>query len=176
MYRLLERSSAKNRSVYFLGASRSVVTEVVKSVSNNYPGLRIAGFRDGFFNKAEEKTVVDEIRKSKPDILFVAMPTPKKENFLAKWHNYINVPVCHGVGGSFDVLAGLTKRAPFWMQKSGLEWLYRVIQEPRRMWRRYLITNTIFIKLSLQAIIRARFGRLFHAILAYTSPRCQKPR
>ena len=161
MHRLLERSYEENYSVYLLGAKPEVVRKVVEFVRSNYPSLRIAGFRDGYFDKAEEKEVAEEIRASCADILFVAMSSPKKENFLEKWYEFMLVPVCHGVGGSFDIVAGVTKRAPVWMQKCGLEWLYRVIQEPGRMWKRYLVTNTIFIKLGLGAILRARFGRLF---------------
>jgi len=161
MYKLLELSSEKNYAVYFLGAKPDVLRKVIEFVQNNYPGLRIAGFRDGYFKQSEEKEVAEEIRESKADILFVAMSSPKKENFLEKWHRFTLVPICHGVGGSFDIIAGITKRAPAWMQKCGLEWLYRVIQEPARMWKRYLVTNTIFIKLSFGAIVRARFSRLF---------------
>ena len=96
------------------------------------------------------------------DILFVAMSSPRKENFLRQWRLFMNVPVCHGVGGSFDVFAGVTKRAPLWMQKAGIEWFYRLIQEPGRLWKRYLISNSIFLVRSLKAIFYARFAPLFH--------------
>jgi N-acetylglucosaminyldiphosphoundecaprenol N-acetyl-beta-D-mannosaminyltransferase len=89
-------------------------------------------------------------------MLLVAVPTPRKENFLRQWRKVMDVPVCHGVGGSFDVVAGITKRAPQWMQKLGLEWFYRVMQEPGRMWKRYLVTNTIFLGLALREIVRGR--------------------
>ena len=88
------------------------------------------------------------------------MPSPKKENFLAKWQDIMQVPVCHGVGGSFDVMAGVAKRAPRWMQNCGLEWIYRLAQEPRRMWKRYLVTNVVFTVLSIGAVIRARLSGL----------------
>jgi N-acetylglucosaminyldiphosphoundecaprenol N-acetyl-beta-D-mannosaminyltransferase len=88
------------------------------------------------------------------------MPTPRKENFLRRWRTNMGVPVCHGVGGSFDVVAGITRRAPRWMQRLGLEWLYRVLQEPGRMWKRYLVTNSLFIGLAAQEIVRARLRRL----------------
>ena len=158
MYKLLECSCENNYSVYFLGAKAEVVKKVVEFVRRNYPGVRIAGFRDGYFNENDGKKVAEEIKGSNADILFVAMSSPHKENFLRKWFKFMNVPVCHGGGGSFDVVAGVTKRAPLWMQKCGLEWLYRVIQEPLRMGKRYLVTNTIFIKMSLKVIIQARFN------------------
>jgi N-acetylglucosaminyldiphosphoundecaprenol N-acetyl-beta-D-mannosaminyltransferase len=161
MYRLLERASEKNYSVYFLGAKPEVVEKVVEFIKNSYPGLRVAGYRDGYFKQSEERKVAEDINESCADILFVAISSPKKETFLGKWRSSLNVPICHGVGGSFDIIAGVTKRAPLWMQKFGLEWLYRLIQEPRRMWKRYLVTNTIFMKLSLQAILKAKLNKLF---------------
>lgn len=161
MYKLLQQANESHYRVYFLGAKPEVLRKVIRTMQRDYPGIRIAGYRDGYFDKAQERSVAEGIRNSKADIFFVAISSPKKEKFLRKWRDFINVPVCHGVGGSFDILAGVSKRAPLWMQKSGLEWLYRLIQEPRRMWKRYLINNTIFIILSLGAIIQARFSRLF---------------
>jgi len=160
MYGLLERASHNNYGVYFLGAEKAIIQRVVQTVKQRYSGLRIAGYRDGYFGESESKEIAEKVRNSSADILLVAISSPKKENFLRDWRKFMNVPVCHGVGGSFDILAGATKRAPFWVQRYGLEWLYRLIQEPRRMWKRYLVTNTIFIKLSLEAILRARFRKL----------------
>lgn len=162
MYRILERATERHYRVYFLGAKPDVVQRVVEIVAGQYKGTLIAGYRDGYFSDSEAEVVAQDIRNSSADILFVAMPSPRKENFLAKWYDFMQVPVCHGVGGSFDVLAGVTKRAPLWMQKSGLEWFYRVIQEPRRMWKRYLTTNVIFVGLSLKEIIKIRVGRLIY--------------
>jgi N-acetylglucosaminyldiphosphoundecaprenol N-acetyl-beta-D-mannosaminyltransferase len=162
MHRLLESSSKKHYRVFFLGAEKAIVQNVVQIVEKEYPGLIIAGYRDGYFKESESENVAEEIRKSSADIIFVAMSSPKKENFLRKWRNFINVPICHGVGGSFDVLAGVTRRAPLWMQKCGMEWFYRLVQEPKRMWRRYLVTNMVFIKLSIEAIIQARLSKLLN--------------
>ena len=113
MLRLLERASKKNYNVFFLGAKKEVVQKVVQVVQTKYPGVRIAGYRDGYFEESEEQEVATQIRISSADIIFVAMSSPKKENFLRKWREFIGVPICHGVGGSFDILAGVTKRAPF---------------------------------------------------------------
>jgi N-acetylglucosaminyldiphosphoundecaprenol N-acetyl-beta-D-mannosaminyltransferase len=160
MYKILERASQRRYRVYFLGAKADVVKRVVVITAEQYPNLIVAGYRDGYFSDDQYNTVAREIKESKADILLVAMPSPRKENFLAKWYDFMQVPVCHGVGGSFDVMAGVTKRAPLWMQNCGLEWFYRLIQEPRRMWKRYLVTNTAFIGLSISEIIRINLNRL----------------
>lgn len=161
MYELLKEADKKHYRVYFLGAKPEVLQTMIKTIQKDYPGIPIAGYRDGYFDKDEEQDVAKNIKDSHADILFVGISSPKKENFLKNWLNFIDVPICHGVGGSFDIFAGVTNRAPIWMQKCGLEWLYRLIQEPRRMWKRYLITNMIFMKLCFEAVLRARFGKLF---------------
>jgi len=162
MHRLLELADQRHYSVYFLGAKREVVDKVAEYTRVHHPGARIAGWRDGYFTAEEDAQVAEEIRKSRPDILFVAITSPKKEHFLRRYGPIMQVPVCHGVGGSFDVVAGVTRRAPLWMQRWGLEWLYRVIQEPGRMWKRYLVTNTRFIGLSIAEVVRHRLGRPPH--------------
>lgn len=119
----------------------------------------MAGICDGYFDVEKDgQRIAEQIRDSKADILFVAITPPKKEIFMDRWKEVINVPVCHGVGGSFDVFAGVVKRAPVWMQKMGLEWFYRVLQEPRRMWKRYFVTNSLFIILGIKEIMRFRLG------------------
>jgi N-acetylglucosaminyldiphosphoundecaprenol N-acetyl-beta-D-mannosaminyltransferase len=158
MFGLLKEADSKHYAVYFLGAKPAVVETVVKTVERQYPGVRIAGYRDGYFSEDEEPGVAANIRDSQADILFVAISPPKKEIFLRKWQDFMKVPIYHGVGGSFDVLVGITKRAPLWMQKCGLEWFYRLIQEPHRMWKRYLVTNSVFLFLSIAEIARCRLG------------------
>lgn len=174
MFKLLKEANDKHHSVYFLGARPEVLQKVVNIIQTDYPGIRIAGFRDGYFDKDREQSVAQDIKDSRADIIFVAISPPKKEIFLRKWRDFMNVPVCHGVGGSFDVLAGVTRRAPRWMRKFGMEWLYRLIQEPRRMWKRYLVTNSIFIKLSCEAILRDRFGRLLRRFRVTPAPNPKK--
>jgi len=159
MFELFELADRKGYGVYLLGAKPEVLEKVVEVVRRDYPHLRIAGYHHGYFSPDEEPAIAAEIRDSGADILFVAISPPKKELFLRKWRQQLGVPVCHGVGGSFDVMAGVTKRAPQWMQKCGLEWFYRLIQEPRRMWKRYLITNTIFLKLCVAEFVRAQLAR-----------------
>jgi len=161
MFELLKQAHKNHYSVYFLGATPDVVEKAVNMVRRDYPGLRVAGYRDGYFSEHEQENVALAVKNSGADILFVGISPPKKEIFLGNWRQFMGVPICHGVGGSFDILAGLSKRAPTWMQKHGLEWLYRLIQEPRRLWRRYLVTNTKFAVLSVAEIARARLGKLF---------------
>ncbi|MFB6732274.1 WecB/TagA/CpsF family glycosyltransferase [Bacillus mobilis] len=145
MEELISLASKKGYSVYFFGAKNEVVKKVVEFYKRMHPNLKVAGYRDGYFNGDENQQIVEGIRKSKADILLVAFSSPKKEYWLAENLDELGVPFSMGVGGSFDVIAGITKRAPLWMQKSGLEWFYRLIQEPGRMWKRYLVGNTKFI-------------------------------
>ena len=112
-----------------------------------WPGLRFAGYCDGYFRPGDELAVVEAIKKSKADCLFVGMPTPRKERFLHKYRDVLGVPFIMGVGGGIDVLAGHVRRAPRAVQNAGLEWLYRTYQEPRRMWWRYASTNAEFAAL-----------------------------
>lgn len=144
MKHILARGAARGWRVFCLGATDEVLDKAVTRMEADYPGLLVVGRQHGYFGPAEEEKVAARIAETRPDVLFVAMTSPKKENFLARWSGLINAPVCHGVGGSFDVLAGKVERAPEIWQRLGLEWLYRVKQEPRRLWRRYLLTNTVF--------------------------------
>lgn len=154
-YRLLAMSAENQFPVFLLGAKPDIVTKTVQVVEADYPGLRIAGFHHGYIWNEEEQ-IVDEIAKSGAKLLFVAITSPQKENFINKWRDKLGVDFVMGVGGTFDVVAGKVKRAPLWMQKWGLEWLYRIIQEPRRMWKRYLVTNSKFAWLLLKELIRKR--------------------
>lgn len=150
---LLGLAERDGHSVYLLGAKPDVVGKLVAVLGERYPKLAIAGYRDGYFDNADSAQVADDIRRSGADMLFLGMVSPKKEIFLGSHGGALTVPVLHGVGGSFDVLAGITKRAPVRWQRLGMEWAYRLLQEPRRMWRRYARTNTLFIALT----IRERF-------------------
>jgi len=144
---------------FFLGATPAVVSKALAEARAKYPSIQFAGARDGYFAPDQEAGVVEEIQKSGADCLFIGMPTPRKERFLAGNRNRLNVPFIMGVGGSFDVLAGHVTRAPLIMQNLGLEWLYRIYQEPRRMWWRYFRTNTIFAGMMVSALARNLGGR-----------------
>ncbi len=148
-YELLVMSAKRGFPVFLLGASEEVVAETRRRVAVLYPKLIVAGHHHGYFWDDEE-SVVSEIRESGAKLLFVAITSPKKENFINRWQDQLGVGFVMGVGGTFDVVSGKVKRAPVWMQRYGLEWLYRVIQEPGRMWKRYLVTNSIFLWLLLK--------------------------
>src|SRR5690606_30850696 len=115
-----------------------------------------AGARNGYFGPDAEAEIVDDIHACRPDLLFIGISTPKKEFFLDRWSERLGVPVCHGVGGTFDVFAGHVQRAPERWQRLGLEWFHRLLQEPRRMWKRYLTTNTAFVVLLGRELLRRR--------------------
>jgi len=147
--RLLVLAARRGYPVFLLGARQEIVEKVALTVSKQNPGLIIAGYNHGYFWD-DEKAIVEKIKRSEARLLFVAISSPKKENFINRWKDQLGVDFVMGVGGTFDVVAGKVKRAPEWMQKTGLEWLYRVIQEPRRMWKRYLVTNSKFAWLLLK--------------------------
>jgi N-acetylglucosaminyldiphosphoundecaprenol N-acetyl-beta-D-mannosaminyltransferase len=142
---LLDLADQKHYSVYLLGATPAVVAALAETISNRFPNAVIAGWRNGYFADEEAESVAYEITTARPDMLFLGMASPKKEIFLGRFGASLGVPVLHGVGGSFDVMAGVTQRAPESWQRLGFEWAYRLKQEPRRLWRRYLRTNTRFI-------------------------------
>jgi len=144
MYRLFELAQGCGFGVYMLGAAPAVLFQAVAAARRQYPRLRIAGYHHGYFTEQEERSVAQHVREATPDILLLGMSSPKKELFMSRWSSYMAVPVCHGVGGSLDVMAGRTRRAPQWLQCCGMEWSYRLMQEPRRMWKRYLRSNLVF--------------------------------
>ncbi len=143
MWKLLSLANEHGYRVYLLGAKQPVVEACVRRITQEFPRLQMAGFRNGYFSPTEAKTVVDQVRAARPDILFLGMGTPMKERFAAQHACHLGATVIQGVGGSFDVMAGLVKRSPLWLQRIGCEWLYRVVQEPRRMFWRYAKTNAI---------------------------------
>lgn len=149
-YELLMMSAANGFPVFLLGATEEVVLAAATKAQALYPSLKIAGYHHGYFWD-DELAVVERIRLSGAKLLFVAITSPKKENFINRWQDRLGVNFVMGVGGTFDVVAGKVTRAPIWMQNYGLEWLFRVIQEPRRMWRRYLTTNLAFAALLVKA-------------------------
>ncbi|MGI6705194.1 MAG: WecB/TagA/CpsF family glycosyltransferase [Clostridia bacterium] len=154
MEKLVQLADQKGYRVFFFGAREEVVSRVVSIYRQRYKNLQVAGYRNGYFEDRDSPGIVAEIRKSHPDILFIAFESPRKEYWVSRYLSVLNVPFCMGVGGSFDVIAGVTRRAPNWIQRMGLEWFYRFMQEPRRMWRRYLVGNSIFLWLLVREKIR----------------------
>lgn len=154
---LMELAFQKKYSFYLLGAKQEVVEKLAGELTEKYDSSILAGYRNGYFTAEEEEAIVKVIAESGANMLFVAMSSPKKEIFLHRHRRALkNVNFIMGVGGSFDVLAGKTKRAPAWMQKAGMEWFYRFAQEPKRMWKRYLIGNSKFISLVIQEKFKKR--------------------
>lgn len=153
---LLATGSAQHLRAYFLGARAEVIGTLVRRCRQEHPGLIVAGFRHGYFGADEHARVVAEIRDCVPDLLFVGMPSPFKETWCEEHREALNVPVIMGVGGSFDVLAGYVRRAPRLLQSLALEWSWRLAMEPRRMWRRYLVTNSQYLWLAAGEILRRR--------------------
>jgi len=145
MQNLVKLAYEKKYKVFFFGAKEEVVKGVVDKYTDMYSRDITAGYRNGYFDKRDELSIAQQISESKADILFVAISSPTKEVFLNTYKDVIDIPFIMGVGGSFDVIAGKVTRAPLWMQKYGLEWFYRLLQEPRRMWKRYLYANSMFI-------------------------------
>lgn len=145
---LITVANDKGYKIYLLGAKEEIIIKVNAIFKEKYPNLQIVGYRNGYFTESEEPEIVKNISESNADMMFVAFSSPKKEYWINKYIDQLNVPFVMGVGGSFDVVAGATGRAPKWMQEHGLEWFYRFIQEPRRMWKRYIIGNVKFIGLT----------------------------
>jgi N-acetylglucosaminyldiphosphoundecaprenol N-acetyl-beta-D-mannosaminyltransferase len=155
MERLLAVAEAEGWPVYFLGAKDDVLADFEAEARRRLPRLVVASRRNGYFRPDEEPAVAETVRASGARLLLVAISSPLKERFLARQLHRMGPLLAMGVGGSFDVWAGRASRAPLWMQRSGLEWFYRFVQEPRRMWRRYLVGNARFGWM----VLRHRLGR-----------------
>lgn len=160
MQELISLSAQKGYKCFFFGAQEDVVKKVVDKYAQKFGSKIIAGYRNGYFTSEMEPEIARQIADSGAQLLFVAITSPRKENFLYKYKSVLRkVNFTMGVGGSFDVIAGITKRAPLWMQNAGLEWFYRLIQEPGRMWKRYLVGNTKFIIMVLKEKFSLKKGK-----------------
>jgi N-acetylglucosaminyldiphosphoundecaprenol N-acetyl-beta-D-mannosaminyltransferase len=136
---LVERAAAQSWPIYFLGAEQTVLEKVIARFKSDFPNLNVAGARNGYWSATEEANVIDQVCASGAKLLFVAISSPKKELLLKAIQDRQTIGFSMGVGGSFDVISGKVARAPVWMQKSGLEWFYRFLQEPNRLFKRYFI-------------------------------------
>jgi N-acetylglucosaminyldiphosphoundecaprenol N-acetyl-beta-D-mannosaminyltransferase len=143
---IVDRAAQTGHRLYFLGATDEVLSEMIGRLRKQYPTLVVAGQHNGYWKDDQE--VVTAVRKARPHFLFLAIPSPRKEYWLSQHLESLAVPFVMGVGGTFDVVAGKVRRAPRWVQRIGCEWMYRVAQEPRRMWKRYLQGNSAFIVLT----------------------------
>jgi N-acetylglucosaminyldiphosphoundecaprenol N-acetyl-beta-D-mannosaminyltransferase len=151
-FSLIEMAERKSWKLYFLGAKIKILKKAMDILRTKYPSLRIAGYRNGYWAKEEERKIAEDIKNAQPDILFVGISSPKKEYFLSEYLEGMRVPFVMGVGGSFDILAGEAKRAPVWMQRCGLEWFFRFLQEPKRLFKRYFIEGTGFANLCFREL------------------------
>jgi N-acetylglucosaminyldiphosphoundecaprenol N-acetyl-beta-D-mannosaminyltransferase len=156
MLRLLGLAEERGYPVFILGAKPDVLERAVATLRERHPRLDIAGHRDGYFSDDETPAVCEAIRASGARILFVAMSSPRKEYFCGDHGRALGVPLVMGVGGAIDVVAGVTRRAPRSWQRLGIEWLYRLLQEPRRMFRRYATTNAQFVWLVARELASGR--------------------
>jgi len=158
MENLMTLAVEQGYKVYLFGAKQEIVEKVAMHYGDTINSDLIAGYRNGYFSEDDELKIVEDINNSGAQILFVAIPSPQKELFINKYRAKMpNIYLLMGVGGSFDVIAGSVPRAPRWMQNVGLEWFYRLIQEPKKMWRRYLIGNFIFLFLTIK--YRVQIGK-----------------
>lgn len=144
MMELLALAECKGYSVYLLGAADSVVRKASEVVKERYPNIAVAGYRDGYFSEDEFDAVVDEVLTKDPKIVFVGITSPKKERLIERFREKGARAVFVGVGGSFDVVSGMIPRAPLWMQRANLEWLFRMAHEPKRLVKRYVVGNARF--------------------------------
>jgi len=158
MEKLLRLADEHGYRIFLLGAKQAVLEACLENIQRRFPRVVIAGYRDGYFKEEEISQIVGQINSTRPNMLFIGIGTPMKERLADQWGRRIDVAVIQGVGGSFDVIAGLVNRAPVWMQRLGLEWFYRVLQEPRRMFWRYLKTNAQCLALFLRAFVAKTLG------------------
>ncbi len=154
MGKLLRLADAHGYRVFFWGAKQPILEACLEKVRHEMPGVVIAGYRNGYFKPDELSEIVAGIRSTHPDMVFLGMGSPMKEEIADRYKDEFGAILVQGVGGSFDVMAGLVPRAPVWMQKIGMEWLFRVIQEPRRMFWRYTVTNAACLRVFAIALLR----------------------
>lgn len=141
------KANAEGKSVYLLGAKQEILERCVENIKKEFPNLKVSGFHNGFFDLKNCDHIIKDVKKSEPWAIFVAMGSPRQEIFINKVMNSVNTHIFMGVGGVFDIFAGELKRAPKWMLAFGLEWLYRVIQEPFRIKRLMVIPKFLLLVL-----------------------------
>jgi len=145
MESLVRLSAKRGYTVYLLGAKQEVVEKTAKVLRNKYPQLNIVGIHNGYFKESDWAAIANELKDKDPSFVFVGITSPLKEYLIEYLQDKGCKSVFMGVGGSFDVISGNIPRAPKWMQKNGLEWLFRVMQEPKRLFKRYFVGNWKFI-------------------------------
>ena len=154
MHKLLALANEKRYRIYLLGSRQEILEKCLAVIQQRYPNVSIAGSRNGYFQQTDLPEIIGQINAVSPDILFIGIGSPAKEQLADQWKTQIHATIIQGVGGSFDVVAGLVSRAPLLMQRLGLEWLYRIVQEPRRMFWRYAKTNAQCLWIFACALVR----------------------
>ena len=153
--RLCKALAGRGKRIFLLGARPGIARRAAQWILDRFPGLAVAGYRDGYFSAEEESAVIEEIRHAQADVLLVAFGAPRQDIWIRDHLDRLGVKMALGVGGLFDFYSGRLPRAPRWIRKLGLEWAYRLYQEPRRLWKRYLIGNAAFL-------LRIFWARLRH--------------
>lgn len=159
MLAICERSVSKGYRHFFYGGAEGLPEQLAVVLQNRFPGLQVVGtFSPPFrpLTAEEDEQIVQMINENRPDIVWIGLSTPKQERWMAEHTHRLNAPVLIGVGAAFDFLSGRKPQAPRWMQRAGLEWLFRLLTEPRRLWRRYLINNPLFVMLVLAQALGLR--------------------
>ena len=156
MHELCGLAAKNDFGIYLLGAKKEVVERASTVLQEEFTGLRVVGWRDGYFDESECGSVLEDIEDSAAQIVFVGITSPKKEHVIESFRDLGATAVFVGVGGTFDVVAGNVARAPLWMQAIGMEWLFRLLQEPKRLLKRYVVGNTRFMGLLLKELFVRR--------------------
>ncbi|MDJ0555177.1 MAG: WecB/TagA/CpsF family glycosyltransferase [Microcoleaceae cyanobacterium MO_207.B10] len=147
-------------SVYFLGAQEEVVKLAAENIAMLSPGIKIAGYRNGYFSEEEIEGILADVRQAKPDILLVGMGTPLQEIWIDRHSSKLPGITCFGVGGLFDFISGKVPRAPYWIRKIGFEWLWRLMIEPKRLWKRYTVGNIIYLRALVHSFVQKQKQKL----------------
>jgi N-acetylglucosaminyldiphosphoundecaprenol N-acetyl-beta-D-mannosaminyltransferase len=158
-YALLQRLTPSRGTVFLLGAEAPVVEKASQELGRRFPGLRVVGTRNGYFSEGEEEAIVEQIKAAHPQVLLLGISSPKRELFVTRHRQRLEVPVVMGVGGLLDILGGRTKEGPQWLRNYGLMWFYRFAKEPRRLWKRYTVTNGRFAWIVLRDAFEGVFDR-----------------
>lgn len=156
---MLDLAETHNYPIYILGAKEEILQKAIINIKNEHPGLKVAGYHNGYFSHEELDTVCEEIISTKPKMLFLALPTPDKELFIYHYKYKLHVPVLLGIGGVIDIKSGLITRAPVFLRKIGLEGFHRVLQNPFNYGKRYLTMYPVFLRLVIKNLISRRINK-----------------
>lgn len=161
MHELYKEMEKRRWSIYLLGGKKEIGLKAANNLKKKYPKLKVAGYHHGYFTKDNEKQIIQNINSKKPTILLVAMGPPLQEIWIAEHMGAIKAKAFFGLGAAIDIIAGTVPRAPLWIRKIGFEWLFRVMLEPKRLWKKYLIGNFIFLYYIFEYLIFKKFFGLY---------------